>query len=176
MTASEFLSYVWSTLPLNIPLTSLNIPFCSSQSSTHLVLSRSSNTLTSILPQSFYLTWSLMQLTPSQPLCPDLRLITYSGKPPKTLSIQCFTALIFMLLLTVPLIIQLAVLFLFLYAFILFVSGPLTINSLWSRNMSISFTYIGYVYFTILPCVWIPNITNIWIFSQPHGLYILNVQ
>lgn len=50
-----------------------------------------------------------MQLTPSQPLCPVLRLITYSGKPPKTLSIQCFTALIFILLLIVPLIIQLVV-------------------------------------------------------------------
>lgn len=81
-----------------------------------------------------------MQLTPSQPLCPDLRLITYSGKPPKTLSIQCFTALIFILLLIVPLIIQLA--FLFLYAFILFVSGPLTINSLWSQNMPIYLIHI----------------------------------
>lgn len=36
----------------------------------------------------------------------------------------------------------------FLYAFILFVSEPLTVDSLWSRNMPIPFTYIGWMYLT----------------------------
>ena len=35
----------------------------------------------------------------SQPLCRDLRLITYPGTPPKTLNLKCFTALVFVLLL-----------------------------------------------------------------------------